>query len=255
MVKGTVINAKGNETGVTVNGKIAMVFGTQFVVNHIPLEGGSSNTIEAIATDTEGNTANTSIIVDADTTGEYISLTANTESGISPLQVVLTIESSLDLAGASLSYTGPGEVEFLSRTVSEYRVRLTAIGIYYFTVSLNSGGTLYQDSIGIVVLSEAELDALLRGKWEEMRARLASGDIEGALVSFDAFTKQDYRDLFNVLSSMLPTIVQEMEDIRLLKYREDTAIFDIRTIRDAVENSFQLLFTKDSAGIWRIHSF
>jgi hypothetical protein len=231
-----------------------MVFGNEFVVNHVGL-GAGTNTIQATATDTQGNTANTSIIVNANTTGEFISITANTESGLSPLEITLTIDSSLDLTNASLTHTGPGEVEFLSTTMSEYRVRLTEEGIYYFTVTLSSGGVLYQDSIGIEVLSEAELDALLRSKWEMMRNRLTSGDIEGALVEFHEFSKQDFRDLFNVLASMLPAIAQEMADIRLIKCRENTAIFDIRTMRDGVEHSFQLLFMKDDAGLWKISSF
>jgi hypothetical protein len=109
--------------------------------------------------------------------------------------------------------------------------------------------------MGIVVLSEAELDALLRGKWESMRNRLASGDIEGVLVFFDEDAKEDYRDLFNTLSSMLPTIAQELSDIQIIKYRQNAAIYDIQTIRDGIVYSFQLLFTKDSAGIWRINPF
>jgi hypothetical protein len=254
MVRGTVNNLRGNETGVTVNGKVAMVVGSEFVSNHIRLEQGA-NTIQANATDTEGNTASTSIIVDANTTGEFISIIANTESGISPLEVVLTIDSSLDLTNASLTYTGPGEVEFLSSTVTEYRVRLASIGIYYFTVTLSSGGTLYQDSIGIEVLSEADLDALLRGKWEMMRNRIASGDTEGALVDFHEFSKTDYRELFNVLAPVLSAISAEMSDIKRKEYTRDTAIYEIRTIRDSVEYSFQLLFSKDPNGIWRITSF
>jgi hypothetical protein len=244
----------GNETGVTVNGKLAMVFGTEFVANHIPLEEGA-NTIEVVATDTEGNTVTTTVVVNGVIANQYINLTANTESGISPLEVVLTIDSSLDLANASLTYTGPGEVEFLSTSLSEYKVKLTAEGIYYFTVSLNSAGTLYHDSMGIEVLSDTELDALLRGKWEAMRNRLAIGDIEGALVFFHEDARQDYRDLFNVLSSMLSTIVQDMSDIQMIEYHGNAAIYDIQTSRDGIEYSFQLLFTKDSAGVWRINPF
>jgi ribosomal protein S30 len=254
MVRGTVINAMGNETGVTVNGKLAMVFGSEFVANHIPLEEGA-NTIEVVATDTEGNTVTTTVVASGVIANQYINLTANTESGISPLEVVLTIDSSLNLANASLTYTGPGEAEFLSTSLSEYTVKLTAEGIYYFTVSIISGGTLYQDSMGIVVLSEAELDALLRGKWESMRNRLAIGDIEGALVFFHEDARQDYRDLFNVLSSMLSTIVQDMSDIQMIEYHGNAAIYDIQTSRDGIEYSFQLLFTKDSAGVWRINPF
>jgi hypothetical protein len=254
MVRGTVINAMGNETGVTVNGKLAMVFGTEFVANHIPLEEGA-NTIEVVATDTEGNTVTTTVVVNGVIANQYINLTANTESGISPLEVVLTINSSLDLSNASLTYTGPGQAEFLSTSLSEYTVKLTAEGIYYFTVSIISGGMLYQDSMGIEVLSDTELDALLRGKWEAMRNRLAIGDIEGALVFFHEDARQDYRDLFNVLSSMLSTIVQDMSDIQMIEYHGNAAIYDIQTSRDGIEYSFQLLFTKDSAGVWRINPF
>jgi len=129
-------------------------------------------------------------------------------------------------------------------------------GIYYFTAKVtDSSGNLYTDMVAITVLPEAYLDGLLRGKWEAMGAKLASGDIEGALASFDESTKQDYRDLFNVLSTMLPTIAQEMSDIELVEYVGDAAIYDIRTTREGIEYSFQLLFGKDLCGIWRITSF
>jgi hypothetical protein len=51
----TITNATGNETGVVVNGIVAMVYGNQFVANHVPLEEGG-NTITATAMDTDGNT-------------------------------------------------------------------------------------------------------------------------------------------------------------------------------------------------------
>jgi len=51
---------KGNETGVTLNGIVAVVYNGEFFVNHVPLEEGS-NDITATATDTSasggGNTA------------------------------------------------------------------------------------------------------------------------------------------------------------------------------------------------------
>jgi hypothetical protein len=178
------------------------------------------------------------------------------ESGLSPLETTLTLESSLDLTSASLTYAGPAEVEFLSTSTSEYRVRMVAEGIYYFTAKVtDSSGNLYTDTVAITVLPEAYLDGLLKGKWEGMRAKLASGDIEAALIFFDETPKQDYRDLFNVLSTMLPTIVQEMSDIQFIEHMPNAVIYDIRTIRDGVEYSFQLLFTQDGNGIWRINSF
>jgi hypothetical protein len=60
---------------------------------------------------------------------------------------------------------------------------------------------------------------------------------------------------FNALAPVLPEIAKEMSDIQLVKYSRDTAIYDIRTVREGVEYSFQLVFTKDSNGIWKISSF
>ncbi|MBW1911105.1 MAG: hypothetical protein JRJ11_16465, partial [Deltaproteobacteria bacterium] len=75
-VKGTVTNAADNETGVVVNGVLSMVYGNEFVANHVPLEEGE-NTITATATDAAGNTLSTAIIVNADTTGDYIWITVD----------------------------------------------------------------------------------------------------------------------------------------------------------------------------------
>jgi hypothetical protein len=255
VVKGTVIHSRGSETGVVVNGILANIYGTEFVVNHVPLTEGS-NSISASATDIDGNIETASITVNGVTAGNYIRITSNTESGLLPLEAMLTIESPLDLMGVSITYTGPSQVEFVSTSTSEYRVRMATEGIYYFTANLTDlTGNLYSDTIAITVLSEGYLDGLLRGKWEAMRANLAGRDIEGALVSFDESAKQGYRDLFNVLSTMLPTVSQEMSDIELIEYVGNAAIYDIRTTRDGIEFSFQLLFGKDPYGIWKIVSF
>jgi len=105
------------------------------------------------------------------------------------------------------------------------------------------------------VLSKQQLDTLLRGKWEGMTAELLDGNIGNALIHFDESSKEDYREAFSLLSSFLPIIVQELTDIQFVEYVNDTAIYDIRTIRDGLEFSFQLLFLKDFNGIWKINSF
>jgi hypothetical protein len=168
----------------------------------------------------------------------------------------LTIQSSLDLASSQLTYTGPGQVEYVSTSTSAYALSMVTEGIYYFTGNVrDQNNNLYQDTIAITVQSKTELDGLLRSKWEGMRGKLSSGDIEGALVYFHDFSKDDYRQLFNVLSPMLSTISGDMSDINFMEYHGDTAIYDIRATRDGLEYSFQLLFMKDPYGIWRITSF
>jgi hypothetical protein len=255
LVIGDIINTTGNETGVTVNGIVATVYGNQFIANHVPLEGGL-NTITAIAADTAGATVSTSITINAVTTGDYIRLSSNIESGILPLEVIMKIDGSFSIPDSTISVTGPAQPEFLESAAGEYEGRLTVEGIYYFTASVTGPDSdVYQDTIGIIALDQTELDNTLKDKWVRMKNKLQIGDIEGSLVFFDEYTKQDYSELFNALTSVLPNIVQEMSDIQLIKYTKNTAIYDIRTFRNGIEYSFQLLFIKDSNGIWRIASF
>jgi hypothetical protein len=88
-----------------------------------------------------------------------------------------------------------------------------------------------------------------------MRTELLNGNIDNALIYFDESSKGDYQEAFRLLSSFLPVIVQELTDIQFIEYVNNTAIYDIRAVRDGLELSFQLLFSKDFNGIWKITSF
>jgi PKD repeat protein len=255
MVRGTVISGT-RDIGVTVNGILAEITGNNWIANSVPLTIGS-NTITAVVTDSNGNTASKAITVTTNSNTQFVTLSANVTSGIPPLQVNFSVSTStFTPASYQMDFDGDGVVDYTGTTFENVSYTYISGGIFYPRVIVTDNqGNVYSDTIGITVLSKSELDALLGSKWDGMRAKLAGGDIEGALVSFDEFTKQDYRDLFNVLSSLLPTIVQEMADIQFIEYLEDTAIYDIQTTRDGITYSFQLLFTKDSNGIWRINSF
>jgi len=107
----TIINPLGHEVGVNVNGVVALAEGNHFIANHVPLEDGA-NTITATATDAEGNTASDSIKVYADTTQNYIRITADEESGIPLFETTLRVDASFPLTEeSSITYTGPGEVK------------------------------------------------------------------------------------------------------------------------------------------------
>ena len=255
MVEGTVSQENGLETGVVVNGRIAVVTGNRFIANRVPLEEGQ-NQITAVATDVNGNTATASIQVTRIRGEHYVEIRASTDSGISPLGVVLSIDSSLPLSDVSLTFSGPDRVELLPTAEAEYRVILSSEGVYLFMATgLDPIGTAYQDTVAVTVLSKAQLDTLLRGKWEGMRTELLANNIDNALTYVDESSKEDYQEAFNLLSSFLPVILQELTDIQFIEYVKNSAIYDIRTIRDGLEFSFQVIFSKDFNGIWKINSF
>jgi len=78
----------------------------------VPLVDGE-NTIIITATDAAGNTKTTSITVNAVTTGNYIRLTSNIESGIAPLEAVLRIDGTFSIDESRISLTGPGDVDLV----------------------------------------------------------------------------------------------------------------------------------------------
>jgi hypothetical protein len=258
-VKGAIINTTGNETGVAVNGIVATTYGNQFIANHIPLTEGS-NTITVTATDTAGNTATTSIVVNAVTTGNYIQLTANPESGISPLEATLKIDGSFSITNSTITYTGPAQPEFLFSSADEYRVRMTVEGIYYVTASVTGpDSNVYQDTVAIIVLNSAQLDALLRAKWEAMKTALANQDINSAVNYYTEETKQHYNDIFTTLYTQLPQITQNMQNIQMIYAKDNTAKYRIKTSEvhagQTYDITYYIYFVVDENGIWKIHRY
>ncbi len=258
-VKGAVINNTGNETGVTVNGVVATVYGTQFIAENVPLTEGS-NTITVTATDTAGNTATSSIIANALTTGGYIRLSSNIESGIIPLDVTLRIDGSFSITQSNLNIIGPVQPETLSSSPDEYRVRMNAEGIYYITASATGpDSNVYQDTITIIVLNKTQLDVLLKGKWEGMKGALANGDINGAAGYIDEQSRERYITIFNALLSRLPQIASGMENIQLIYIDKSIAKYRIR--RNEIYNgqpytiTYYIYFNIGSDGLWRIDKF
>ncbi|MEW6416696.1 MAG: fibronectin type III domain-containing protein [Nitrospirota bacterium] len=257
MVTGTITNTTGNETGVTVNGIVATVYSNQFVANHVPLVEGS-NTITAIATDTTGDAALTSITVNAVTTTPYITLTANIEAGIAPLTTYFSVSTSIPNAVSSyqMDYEGDGTNDYTGATFENIGVTYPAEGIYYPTVRvIDSEGITYSDTIAIVVLNKDQLDTLLKAKWNVMKIALINRDIEGAVSYFSANSQDVYREQFTDLSSVLDVIGNELGQIQLVNIENNRAEYEIIVTRNDITYSFHLLFVNDLDGLWKIGRF
>ena len=259
MVEGTVAQQNGLETGVVVNGRIAVVAGNRFVANRVPLEEGR-NQITAIATDVNGNTETASVTVNVTLLGHYIRLTANIESGIAPLETILTLDTSLDPTRLSVTYTGPADVEFLSTSENEYRVRLNVEGTYFFTAEgTDSAGVSYSDTVALSVLPKEALDTLLRGKWEGLKQKLESQNPQEAITYFVEEKKELYNEVFTVLYQKLPGIVQDMQNIQLIYVEDNAAKYRIRREEfhagQMVNITYYIYFVRDRDGLWRIYRF
>ena len=257
LVQGTVTNATGKETGITVNGVVANVYGDRFIANHVPLQEGE-NTITVKAMDIEGNTAAVSTSVNAAPAGNYISIILGSESGIAPLETNLMINGSFSFDDSSLICSEPGTVEIVEiEAPEEFQVQIAGEGIFFFTAqAADSYGITYMDTVAVVALNRTELDALLRDKWEGMKTSLINGDIEGSLFYFHETSKEHYRKVFNLLINRIADIASTMREIGLITADEKIAKYRIRKEKviqgETHDITYYIYFIRDFNGLWHI---
>ena len=260
LVEGIVSTISARETGVVVNGVPAMVFNGRFVANHISLMDGE-NTISVKATDSDGNVAEETIIVYSETREKYISISADDQSGVSPLETTLRVNGPLNYLTPSITFTGPDAVIFSdSPEKNEYPVSLGQAGIYYLTAEVSDvQGDTFSDKLAIVVLSAEELDVLLKAKWADMKAALMAGDIQHALPFHHERYHEKYTAIYNALGNDLPSLVEQMQDISRICYIDGTAKYRIRQKHDingqAVSITYYIYFSRGGNGLWLIEKY
>lgn len=259
IVRGSLINSTGKETGVTVNGMPATVYGSHFFVNNVPLSEGN-NVISVSATDTEGNAAAASVAVTAVTTGHYISILSNIESGIAPLEAVVRVDGTFSISNSAINVSGPVQPEIHQPTSDEYRLKFIAEGVYFVTVTATGPDAVEcQDTIAITILNKNQLDALLKAKWEGMKEKLRNQDVEGALNNFITAARETYRQGFHVIIDDLPYIISAMQNIKMIYSRNNIAKYRINRVQDingiAQTITYYIYFSKDNNGTWAIDRY
>jgi hypothetical protein len=255
LVKGTVSNAHGLETGVTVNGMPAMVYGNQFVANHVPLDIGE-NRICVRASDAAGNTAEETLAVSSDAVETLLTLSPRIVVGLAPFETTLALRSALGPDHISLSDTGPAPLVYEpGQDANERVVRAGQPGVYTVHAWEDYTGAC-ADSVAIAVFDRDDLDDLLRERWEHLRSALQEGRIEDALQDIAPAQVDAYRRVFDALDpGERAEIAGEMQDIRLIGMLEGSVEYDVRTVRGGQECSFLLLFEMDGDGFWKITFF
>lgn len=169
LVEGTFVNTTGNETGITVNGVPASVFGNHFIINHVPLQSGA-NTITVTATDTSGQTSTITATVTS-TTGDYLRLQSDKFVGLAPLSTTMTFTSTFGVSNPSFTFSGPATVVITAvPNTTQYTATFPVEGIYTVTATATSPNSQnYQDTIKVMVLSKITMDRLFRAKLAKLR--------------------------------------------------------------------------------------
>jgi len=164
---------------------------------------------------------------------------------------------SRPIASVALDADGDGTPDFGSTTLPEtIPFTYAQPGLYHATMTITDDqGVIYTATININVMSLTELDALLKSKWEGMKAALVNGDIETALTYFTSPVQERYRLTFNQFKDKLPIRISNIEAPHLLNVSDILAEAELIRTRHGVRYSYPITFVKDRNGLWKIQTF
>ncbi|MBF0343857.1 MAG: hypothetical protein HQL06_06460 [Nitrospirae bacterium] len=213
-------------------------------------------------TDASGSSKSTSITVNTITTDNIVVLDATIVSGLAPLSTSFDVLKKLpnNVSSYEIDFEGDGSIDYTSTEFRGVKYTYMTPGVYYPTITLtDSAGNTYSDRIAITVLDETETDAMLKGKWNSMKAAFVAGDIEGGLLYICTTSRDDYRNALQFLGDMVPATFSSMQEIRLLYVRNGVAKYRITQYEDiegsSVEITYYIYFERDTDGVMRIYRF
>jgi DNA-binding beta-propeller fold protein YncE len=258
IVKGT-IKSETKDVGIKVDGILAEIKGNEWIANNIPLTIGA-NTIAATATDSQGNTDTKTITINTNDITQKVELSANITSGIAPLTTYFSASTSFIPVSYQMDYEGDEVVDYTGTIFENISHIYTSEGIFYPTITVTDNqGNTYSDTIAITVMNKAEIDTLLREKWEGMKTALANQNIAQALNYHLDEARQLYSDIYTAFFDQLPQHAQEMQDIQLVYAKNNTAKYRLRENElygGSMETiSYYIYFVIDKDGLWKIYRY
>lgn len=95
--------------------------------------------------------------------------------------------------------------------------------------------------------------------WHEMRARLASGDVEGAPAHFTPRSRKKYQEAFAYFRHQLPGLAASLAGVEPVYVRGKTAVYQLERVDQvhgqAITVPYYVHFDRDQNGVWQIRSF
>jgi K319L-like, PKD domain/Bacterial Ig domain/Right handed beta helix region len=256
LVRGT-LDAVTSDAGVAVNGFAAAVGNGSFVAL-VPVTT-DTTALTATATTGDGATATHALplFVSAALTPTTALRTAPS-SGAAPLDVILTLSTTPDISAVTLDLDGDGTVDFQGASLEGTPFTYATPGIFVPTATVVDPAGRQTNSRAIVQVFDAvTLDGILQARWSGLRAALSRADVDAAVTLFARSSRDAYRDQLTALADAgaLPQVAVDLPAIRLSRFRERTAEYDLRAVRNATQYSFLVVFVIDEDGVWRLWAF
>jgi large repetitive protein len=238
----------------------------RFFANNLALQSGT-NSIPVVLTDPSGNvTTQTLTVTSAGSQpfqiGTNILGAYGQTIGIAPMSVEFTVMDPGNTAatGATVSCTNNGNADFsvtsLQTDGSSNSIGVcpySTPGVYTALISVinASAGTVYTNTVTIVVQDPAALDALLRSSWCGMNNALLAGDQTRALSYLDLPAQSTYAPVFSSLAAQMPNLIAGYSDLTTGFANTSVAEYLLTQNIKGTQQGFFIYFV-NVAGIWQL---
>lgn len=245
----------GPDSGITVNGVSACLFGNAFYINDFPLQPGAT-TLTATLTDSAGATDQYAVSITSN--GNPVpALGADTDCAVAPFTVTFDIDTAgINAQQIDIDFDGDGAPDF---TTTDANVPIThtygTSGVYPVTAwLLDTQGVEHETGRIIVAQDETAQNDIFQQIWGNFSTALAAGDINTALNSVKASARGYFNPVLQAFATHLPDIAGDLSGIEKVRIDENFAQYAVLTVVNGQVRTFIVTFTRDTDGIWRLVS-
>ena len=243
-------------TGVVVNGIVAMVQNGFFVADNVPLVAGE-NTITAVATSLGGQNTQAHVTVTGQGFAPVVTLTATPNGGLATMHAFFsyTYTGPYPIARLQVDFTGDGRFDF-STTDPNWPLDWNYLaGIYVVRLRVtDTQGYFFDAETTIVVQDPSSMNALFTSMWNGMNAVLVSGDITTALLFLDSAAQEKYGRVWQALLPHMAEIVASYSPIRALAISNSIGEYGLNRTINGEKRLFLIYFLKNEDGVWRLNA-
>jgi hypothetical protein len=246
------------EVGINVNGYVALQDGDEFAT-FVPLDD-QTTSLTATVVDTSGTTLASHtipVIAQLPTTEPVLTFGPSPAIALVSQPVRFTLTSLNEISQIELDGNGDGTIDFTGATLEGLTVTFAAPGIYFPTVSVTHTDTsVYADSAIVQIVDNAQLDSMLRAKWEAMKNALRSGNTAMAASYIVINKRESYETVFNNLTIPFSSIDLMLGNITYQATKGLEIEYEM-LMHDGPDGnvSYVVHFSLDEDGVWRISFF
>jgi hypothetical protein len=240
-------------SGISVNGVVAVVAGSDFYAHDVPISAGPQ-TLTATLTTLDGKTASQSLSVTG-APAPGVQINASPQSGLPPLEVNFTITNTTPSPIQKVEIDWDGNGTFDLTMSGDFSLAYSTPWTYRTAVKVTlADGSVYTQSFPIVVQDAAEMDQMFKSLWSGMNDALIAGDKATALNYLSPPARVKYGPVFDTLALDLPQIFASCSTPQSAGISPEMGEYVINRTTDGVNQVFFIYFLRGADGVWRLDS-